>query len=245
MNRLRALIFISLFLLTPLLHASGVSLKICNKGKVDFAVATAAKLPGLYPGAYKWDTQGWYRVSAGDCSVVYDETFWGAGLLTPNSEALIAYAVVDSAGNWEGLQREEDSDDDWMKGGRGKICVHADSPFEIRRPAGDPTAECDGFLMPVTVRFIPETDAKYIYKTHVDLSLLVPVGPRKSSDRPNPPHEVAPRPAVVPAPVTVAPPSPPVPPPPPADDPIGAGGFITPYVPPPQAACTGRAKAAD
>jgi hypothetical protein len=50
-----------------------------------------------------------------------------------------------------------------MRSGTGQICVNETDAFTFERPAGDPSANCGGILVPVAYDFMPDGPGKFTY----------------------------------------------------------------------------------
>lgn len=161
MNRLGSFLWISLALCAPsILRADDASLKFCNKGSAHLYVATASRIQNLITG-YRWETSGWYEVAPGQCAVVYSAEYEEAGIVTPQSEARIAYTMVTPQGYWGAFSSDVVDNAGWIKSGTGSICVKRGEAFHSTRPAGNPAANCDGTVIPVAHEFVPPEPGEY------------------------------------------------------------------------------------
>jgi hypothetical protein len=140
--------------------AQTASLEICNNSRLEIDVAVAARIQYILTG-YRWKSSGWYPVAAHSCQVVYAEDYDAAGLITPQSEALVAYTLVNSDGVWGAYKSPLKGGGGWIRHGTGEICVKQGEAFEFTRPAGDPAANCDGRKIPVSDEFLPDGPGKF------------------------------------------------------------------------------------
>jgi uncharacterized membrane protein len=152
-----------------ILPAQKATLTICNKGPASINVAYAARIQ-LFLTGYHWATRGWYFLSAGQCGVVYSESYDDAGPFTPQSGARIAFAAQ-TDGKWRVFKSTDVDKQGWMQSGTGQICADVDAihAFHYDEPSGDPAANCpDGKLVPVAWDFMPTGVGDYTYTTSWD-----------------------------------------------------------------------------
>ena len=119
---------------------------------------------------YRWETSGWYLVDAGACKLVYDESYDGAGPITPQSGARIVM-IAKNNGSWRAFNNTDGDKQGWMQSGTGQICadVNANSGFRTQEPAGDPAANCSSNMrLPVAFDFMPTGPGEYTYDMHWD-----------------------------------------------------------------------------
>jgi hypothetical protein len=178
-------------LFSPAIVASqSASLEICNNGRLEIDVAVAARIQYILTG-YRWKSSGWYAVPARSCAVVYSEDYDAAGPITPQSEALVAYTLVNSDGVWGAYKSPLKGGGGWIRHGTGEICVKQGEAFEFTRPAGDPAASCDGRKIPVSDEFLPDGPGKFTLTMEWEGdSFFVPLGKAvPSSNTPAKPPE--------------------------------------------------------
>jgi hypothetical protein len=148
-------------LLSPaIVPAQSASLEICNNGRYEIDVAIAARVQYVITG-YRWKNSGWYVVPAHGCAIVYSEDYDAAGPFTPQSEALVAYTLINPDGIWGAYKSQLKGGGGWIRHGSGEICVKQGEVFESTRPAGDPAANCDGRTIPVADEFLPDGPGKF------------------------------------------------------------------------------------
>jgi Protein of unknown function (DUF1036) len=164
MNKLSVILSSCAALLLPgVASAQSAKLEICNDGRLDVFVAVAARIQTFITG-YKWKTQGWYTVKAGECQIVYDEDYDAAGPYTPQSGARVAFTVNRANGETRAYQGSTRKKSGWMRAGTGQLCVNRTDAFTFERPSGDPAANCNGgILVPVANDFVPDGAGTFTY----------------------------------------------------------------------------------
>ena len=163
MHRLAVILLSGAAVLLPVrASAQSAKLEICNNGSLDVDIAVAARIQSFVTG-YTWKTRGWFTVNSGTCSIVYDEDYDEAGPYTPQSGARVAFTVTRDNGDWRAYRNSRPQSHGWMRTGTGQLCVKHPEVFTFERPAGDPSANCGGVLIPVAYDFVPDGAGKFTY----------------------------------------------------------------------------------